>query len=490
MTISAERPDLDDGSIPATDLGFLVHKHPDNLRSVSTTGGQAHVFWPRADIDGATVALLVEIDPIGLVRRGAGGRPLAPYINDRPYVASSLFSVALGKLFRSALNGDCPSRPELVELQWPVDVTVPAAPLGPDHGLAERLFGPLGYRVDVDVPPVDPEIPTWGSAEVGTLRIRGTASVRELLRHLYVLLPVLDADKHYWIDETEVRKLLRHGEGWLADHPEHRLIVRRYLGNFAGLTDLATELLATELLATEPTTTGDPAAGSDDSRTGDGAGDAAEHLIEKPLSLNEQRLAAVRDAVLDARPSTVVDLGCGEGNLIRHLATDGEIDRLIGIDVAPDGLRRAARRLRLDQRPERQRPAIELRQSSLTYRDAGLADPDVACLVEVIEHLDHPRLDAVETVLFDHTRPKTLVVTTPNREYNKLFDLPEGTLRHRDHRFEWTRAEFAAWCDRVCNRFGYAHELRAIGPVDEQHGPPTQMAVLTRTDGRTAEGAR
>lgn len=492
LTISAESPDSDlDGPVPATDLGFLLHKHPDNLRSVSTTGGHAHVFWPRADADGATVALLVEIDPIGLVRRGAGGRPLAPYINDRPYVASSLFSVALGKLFRSALNGDCPSRPDLVELQWPIDVTVPAAPFGPDHGLVHRLFDPLGYDVEVIETPLDAEVEGWGSADVGTLRLRATTSIRELLRHLYVLLPVLDADKHYWIDETEVRKLLKHGEGWLAGHPEHSLIVPRYLGNFSGLTDLANEQLAESMPASDGSTV-DGLGETADEKSGEPAGetgaDAAERLIEKPLSLNDQRLAMVRAAILEQGPSTVVDLGCGEGKLIQHLAHDTAIDKIIGVDVAPEGLRRAGRRLRLDQRADRQRPAIELRQSSLTYRDGELADPDVACLIEVIEHLDPPRLDAVETILFRHTRPKTLIVTTPNREYNHLFNLMDGTLRHRDHRFEWTRGEFAEWCRRVCEEHGYSHELRPIGPVDDTHGAPTQMAVLTRGGGVDRRG--
>ncbi|MGI9596409.1 MAG: 3' terminal RNA ribose 2'-O-methyltransferase Hen1 [Acidimicrobiales bacterium] len=485
LTISTTAAPLGDELVAATDLGHVLHKHPDNLRSVSTTGGQAMVFWPEAGADRATVATMVDVDPIGLVRRG-GAQPLAAYVNDRPYVASSFLSVAIGRLFRSAMNGDCPSRPELVDCRWPVVVRLPAVPIGGDRRIVDRLFGPLGYRTEIEVPLLDPRYPEWGSAEVAAVTLEAEVTMRDLLRHLYVLLPVLDNDKHYWIDEAEVEKLLRHGDGWLGDHPEHELITRRYLGNYRSLTRLALAGLAGHPDPSDPSRPNHgPVDGSldEDRQAVERQADADEATIEKPLSLNDQRLTAVVEAITATEPSSVVDLGCGEGNLLRELADDGRLNRLVGVDVATSALQRAERRLKLDRRPERQKPAIELRHSSLTYRDPALADFDVACLVEVVEHLDPPRLEAVEPILFRHANPKTVIVTTPNREYNALFNIPAGTLRHRDHRFEWTRAEFEAWCGRVGETYHYRYALQPIGPVDPDHGAPTQMAVLTRNDG-------
>lgn len=482
---------------PATDLGYVLHKNPNNVRTVSTAVGPARVFWPEADPEQATVATFVDVDPIGLVRRG-GSQPLAAYVNDRPYVASSFLSVAIGRLFRSAMNGDCPARPELVDHRWPVVVGLPATPIGGHHQLVEQLFQPLGYETTVRVPELDDAFPEWGSASVAEVTLRAEITMRDLLRHLYVLLPVLDNDKHYWVDEKEVAKLLRHGAGWLADHPEHALITRRYLGNYGNLTRLALDGLADQPARSgdsgpepandsRPVDDPEPAAESNEAvpvdaiaaPTGDGAADADEAMIERPLSLNDQRLAAVIEAVLATSPHVVADLGCGEGNLMLRLAEERSIDRLIGADVSLRALKRTGRRLRLDQRPERQKPSVELRHSSLTYRDTGLADLDVACLIEVIEHLDPPRLDAVEPIIFAESRPKSVIVTTPNREYNALFNLSPGALRHRDHRFEWTRAEFTDWCRHISASYDYDHTMQSIGPVDPERGAPTQMAVFS-----------
>jgi hypothetical protein len=102
--------------------------------------------------------------------------------------------------------------------------------------------------------------------------------------------------------------------------------------------------------------------------------------------------------------------------------------------------------------------------------------------VEVIEHLDPPRLSAFERVLFEFARPPTVIVTTPNVEYNVRFEgLPAGKFRHKDHRFEWTREQFRDWAEAVARRFGYTVSLSAIGTQDPEVGGPTQMAVLTAT---------
>ena len=106
---------------------------------------------------------------------------------------------------------------------------------------------------------------------------------------------------------------------------------------------------------------------------------------------------------------------------------------------------------------------------------------DAAAVIEVIEHLDAPRLAAFERVVFDFARPATVVITTPNADYNPLFPtLPAGQMRHRDHRFEWTRAEFARWAEGIASRFGYSVRIQPVGPEDAALGAPTQMGIFSR----------
>jgi 3' terminal RNA ribose 2'-O-methyltransferase Hen1 len=207
------------------------------------------------------------------------------------------------------------------------------------------------------------------------LRLAGEMRLADLLNHLYVLLPVLDDDKHYWVDEAEIEKLLR--------------------------------------------------------------------LLER---------------------------------LIRE-----DYELIVGADVSVRALEQAARRAQARQHHDAPRQRITLLHSALTYRDRRLAGFDAAALVEVIEHLDPARLAACEQNVFGSARQGTVVVTTPNVEYNVRWEtLPAGQLRHPDHRFEWSRAEFAAWAHGVCERHGYTVRYLPVGPEDAEVGPPTQMAVFSR----------
>src|SRR5439155_2095399 len=136
-------------------------------------------------------------------------------------------------------------------------------------------------------------------------------------------------------------------------------------------------------------------------------------------------------------------------------------EKIVGMDVSYRALEIAAERLHLDRLPEKQRQPIELIQGSLGYRDKRLAGYDAAAVVEVIEHLDEPRLAAFERVLFEFARPVTVVLTTPNSEYNTKFKtLPAGQFRHRDHRFEWNREQFRAWANGIAERFDYNVEFK------------------------------
>ena len=451
----------------ATDLGYLLHKHPDRVRSVDVGFGRAHVFYPEATAQRCTATTYVEVDSSGPTRHRKERRAqgLEPYLNDRPYAASSMLSVALGRLFGTAMSGTCEARPELVAQPLDLEIDLPVVPLRGGPEMLLRLFHPLGYEVECSPIALDSQFPAWGDSPYVSARLAGRQTVRSVLEHLYVLLPVLDDAKHYWIGPDEVDKLLRRGGDWLSSHPESDLIARRYLR----LPTFTREALARLAEAGE------------DADLLDSQRDAAEQAAELPIRLGEQRLEAVLEAVRNVGAGRVVDLGCGEGRLLERLIVEPAVTSAVGVDASMGALKRAGKRLRLDQMSERRRERIQLLQGALTYTDSRLRGFDVATVVEVVEHLDSERLDVFAEVVFGHVSAASVVLTTPNREYNANFErLDARGLRHDDHRFEWTRGEFEAWARGISERFGYGVEISAVGPVDPVHGPPTQMAVFRR----------
>lgn len=457
--------------VPATDLGYLLHKNPARAQTFALSCGQAHVFYPEASEARCTAALLLDVDPVGLVRgrRGApSSAPLAQYVNDRPYVASSFLSVALGEVYGSAMRGRSRERPALAEATLPLQATLSVLPARGGEPLLRRLFEPLGYQVTVQGHPLDEQFPDWGASRCYTVTVAAECRLADLLSHLYVLVPVLDDDKHYWVGDDEVAKLLRHGGTWLGAHPERKLIAERYLKHRWALARAALTRLLEE---DQP----DP-----DAAETEHAGE--EEQVEAPMRLSDQRVGAVVAVLKQCDARQVLDLGCGAGRLLRALLEDAAFTRVVGLDVSQRALDAARDRLRLEHLPPRVQERVALWHGALTYRDARLAGFDAAAALEVIEHLDLPRLAAFERVVFEHARPGTVVLTTPNVEYNARFtSLPAGRLRHRDHRFEWTRAEFQAWATRVAQRFGYAVRFLPIGPEDPALGSPTQMGVFSRS---------
>ena len=454
---------------PATDLGYLLHKHPDKAQSFSLNFGQAHVFYPEANAERCTAVLLLDVDPIKLVRKQGrqAAFALQPYVNDRPYVASSFMSTAIAQVYGTALNGRCKEKPDMVDTPFPFSVEIGVLSVRGGEGLLPRLFEPLGYGVTAVHHPLDTQFPDWGSSRYFTVTLENTLRLHELLSHLYVLMPVLDDDKHYWIGEDEVEKLLNRGEGWLNQHPEREEITRRYLKHYRHLTRAALAQLTEE---------DDP-----DPDTATVEQDALESEAEKKVGLHQQRLTAVLETIKNSGAHTVLDLGCGEGKLLRLLLKDKQFTQILGMDVSHRSLEIAKERLRFERMSEAQQKRITLRQGSLMYRDPRIAGFDAAAVVEVIEHLDPPRLAAFERVLFEFARPETIVITTPNQEYNVMWpSLPAGQFRHRDHRFEWTRAEFEAWSQQVAARFGYTVQFAPLGPEDESVGAPSQMGIFTR----------
>ncbi|MFJ2861282.1 3' terminal RNA ribose 2'-O-methyltransferase Hen1 [Kitasatospora sp. NPDC087314] len=481
---------------PATDLGFLLHKHPDRVQRFATSHGEAHVFYPEAGDELCTAALLLDVDPIALVRkgRGRGGSPdfaLSQYVNDRPYAASSLLAVALRTVFRSAMKGACPARPELADRPRPLRIMLPAVPAngageGGGPAMAARLFEPLGWRVEAAAIPLDESFPEWGESRyVRLVLVSDAVRLADALQQLYVLLPVLDGAKHYWVAPDEVDKLLAAGEGWLAAHPERALITRRYLARRWSLTRTAMERLELARLAEADDREAEEVDNAVDDRPEETRGteetEAATGPSAEPRSpsLAEQRRTAILAALREVGAARVADLGCGQGELIGALLTDARFTEVLGVDVSARALQAASRRLRLDRLPERQAARVTLAQGALTYTDARLKGFDAAVLCEVIEHLDLPRLPALEYAVFGAARPGAVVVTTPNVEYNVRWEsLPAGAVRHTDHRFEWSRAEFRTWAERVAASYGYTVVLRPVGPEDGEVGAPTQLALF------------
>ena len=451
---------------PATDLGYLLHKNPSRAQSFEESFGRAHVFYPDASDTLCTAALLLDVDPVRLVRgaRAGDSGPLDQYVNDRPYVASSFLSVAISDVYRTALSGKCRERPELAETAIPLSARLAVLPSRGGELFIRQLFEPLGYEVRAIQHPLDDATPS----AYFTVELTAIKRLQELLTHVYVLVPVLDDRKHYYVGDDEIEKLLRHGAGWLEMHPERDMIARRYLRHRRSLVDEAIARLTAD---TEP-----------ESEEPDTEQEIPEPTLERALSLNQQRLSTVLSVLKGSGARRVLDLGCGEGRLLSLLLPERDFTEIVGMDVSHHVLELASRRLRLDQLPAKQRERITLLHGSLMYRDARLTGFDAAAVVEVIEHLDPPRLAAFERVLFEFARPTLVALTTPNAEYNVRWEsLPAGQFRHRDHRFEWSREQFQKWGRRIAEVYGYTVRFEPIGPDDAAVGAPTQMAVFNRS---------
>jgi 3' terminal RNA ribose 2'-O-methyltransferase Hen1 len=456
--------------ISGEDLGYLLHKNPARAHGFELTFGRAHVFYPQLSETRSQVALLLDVDPVGLVRGrrdSSGEGSLDQYVNDRPYAASSFDSVAIAKVFGTAMGGRSKERQDLADQSMNLEATIAAMPCRGGESLLREMFEPLGYTVESEHHPLDEKFPEWGAGPYFTVKLRGNVRLQDLLSHLYVLIPVLDAEKHYWVGKDEIDKLLRNGEGWLASHPQKEAITTRYLRFDRKLTREALARLADE--------------DAPDPDLAESTHLKEEQEIEASLKLWEMRIGAVLSALTAVEAKSVIDLGCGEGRLLKALLENRTFTRIVGMDVSWRTLEFAQKRLRFDQLPPTVRQRIELMHGSLMYRDKRLSGFDAAAVIEVIEHLDPPRLASFERVVFEFARPRTVIVTTPNAEYNVRFPtLPAGQFRHKDHRFEWTRDQFRAWASGVAERFGYTVRFIPVGPEDLAVGPPTQMGVFSK----------
>lgn len=445
---------------PATDLGFLLHKNPHRAHNASFSFGEAWLFYPEITEERCTAALVLDIDAVGLTRaRNQNQAAIESYVNDRPYVAGSMLATVMTKMLGTAIGGRSKERPELAQSVIPLEARLPVVS-ATSEAFVRGLFEPLGWAVEVTPLPLDPQFPEWGESTYFDVTIRGEGRLCDLLNQIYVLVPVMDARKHYYFDRDEVEKLLRKAEGWLKDHPLQGAIIQRYLRRRQSLIQMALDQL-NEGAEEEPEET------------------PIEPKEEKPKRLHEVRHDAVQKEISDSGAKTVLDLGCGSGRLLRWLVRRASIDRVLGVEVS---WRLVERLLDFAERlPSHSKRKLEIIHGSLLYHDARLEGFDFAAVVEVIEHLDPARLRAFERVVFERARPKRVCVTTPNREYNAVYEA-EGMvgMRHDDHRFEWTRSEFKEWVDQVCERNSYTAEIKGIGEEHEEFGASSQMAVFVR----------
>lgn len=395
LTITSTHP-------PATDLGYLLHKNPTRCQSFELPFGMAHVFYPEASDSRCTVAMLLEIDPVGLVRRQ--GKTLREYVNDRPYAASSFLSVAISRVFGTAMRGRSKERPWLAQTPLSLSARISVLPCREGEDFLRRLFEPLGYSVRAERHPLDEKFPDWGESRYFTVGLSGEVRLQDLLSHLYVLVPVLDDDKHYRAGDDEVDKLLRHGGEWLAGHPGREIIAERYLKHQRTLAGEALSRLVEEEGAEGPA--------------------REEEALEERITLGEQRIGAVVAALKNSGARRVLDLGCGEGRLLGALLQERRFEEIVGVDVSVSSLKRARERLRIDRLPPMQRSRLGLFQGSLIYRHARLAGYDAAAIVEVVEHFDPPRRLRARPVRFRQAWHRGL--DDPQRRVQRQLRDPAG----------------------------------------------------------------
>ena len=447
---------------PATDLGYLLHKRPGKFQTKALSFGDAHVFYSEASIEKCTAALWIDINPIELSKgrnqQFSKSFQLGQYVNDRPYVASSFMSTAIAKYYGSALNGNCKDRPELAKTAIPLEIRLVSVCVRGGEKLIMDLFEPLGYEVISEGGLLDKNFPDWGESPYYKITLRGTLTVQEVLTHLYVLLPVLDNNKHYFVSETEIEKLLAKGKDWLPSHPKRDLIVTRYLKYKTSYTKRAIDKMSPELNESP-----------------------GEVIVERKITLHQQRLAKVAEELKASGAKSIADLGCGEGKLMKLLIPDTQFEKIIGTDVSAKSLEMAEKYLYLFNATPKKRERISLLHSSLMYKDERLSGMDAAALVEVIEHIEEEKLPLLEGIVFGEINPKTVIITTPNCEYNILYEgLENGKMRHNDHRFEWNRTQFKAWAEKLASEYQYTFQIKPIGEVDETHGASSQMVIFTK----------
>lgn len=448
----------------AGNLSHLLAKNPYNLYDRGDKEARVRIVFTTASDEETEAVIYVTPDPIALVKGNSAHNDITQYINDREFVTSSRFCSYIRPALGTALNGK-PKEAFLpwVDHQFLLDLSFgPVASNLPDHTVQE-LFTALGYEIEIERGDAVYSFDLKSRSSARYIKLRGEQTLQTALRQLFILIPALDDDKHYFISDDEIEKIKRYGEGWLDSHPLRGLILKRSL-RFANLIkqfDGAETVRESEEEAPVPT-------------------DSQSPQSKPKVRLNDLRYAAIAETVEGlTSKSSIVDFGSGEGKLSARLGSVPGVKQIWAVEPSANSQLRAIDRFaKLEGRVGVTVPTPVT--GSLFYFDESLRNKDIMILCEVIEHIDEYRLARVmETILSEYS-PRVLIVTTPNKEYNEVYEMDKEEMRHGDHRFEWGRAEFTTWCSRWTNIFGYSVELKGIGEESDEFGYPTQMAVFSR----------
>jgi 3' terminal RNA ribose 2'-O-methyltransferase Hen1 len=466
----------------APDLGFILYKHPDRVFEKSTPKNRITGFFAENSAGRAEFCLTVEVDQVERVRGVNWDRGIASYVEPMPFLAASHMSQALSSALGSAMNGVLASKDPIVDARVkevgvkPLPITIKVGAVRCSPYMITRLFEELGWTVMVESHGLDvPNVSEEDDRPLHVFTLTGAATVSDALTQLYVLLPVLDPSRHYFYDESEVRKLFDKGGEWLKNHSARDLIISRYLSKSKELREYARQLFGRfqekkdidELIA----------------ETEDAMGEWEDPDDNSP---HQQRHSRIVGDIAEWRARTVIDLGCGEGKLLERLVRIAPDMRVVGIEPSAREIERA--RKKLSNNPGKNLdPRVEFVHGSAMYGDERFKGFDAAVLSEVIEHVDEERLSLLARSVFGIMAPRRVIITTPNGDYNKVFGFFPGEFRHADHRFEWTMTECRAWVDGVTATYDYEAEITPVGgrnpEADEANGEISHYIVFTKKEG-------
>ncbi len=431
-------------------LSYLLAKNPNNRYERSNNGHLVRMFFSEFSDDNVEVTFFVTPDSIEMSRNSSETYDITSYINDREFVVSSIFCTLIRSAIGTALNG----KPKEEYASWvnhrfPFDIEFgPIASNLSDQEIVE-LFEPMGYKVRIAYGDADYQVKLKEKSTARYISLTGLVTLQNALRQLFVLIPVLDDYKHYYIDEKEVEKLQRYGEGWLENHSSRDFIMQKSI-RFKELYSLV---------------------------------GMEEPLLPKgsKTRLNELRYQKIIEYIKCLPDKEkVVDLGAGEGKLSVQVGFVAGVKEILAVE--PSEMERLKANKRFEEVDEKQNfitPTTMM--GSLFYYDERLLGKDVMILCEVIEHIDQERLPKIMTTILQIYKPKALIITTPNKEYNQVYELEEA-YRHNDHRFEWTRQEFKNWCNSQSRNVPYEVIFDGVGEEHERYGHPTQLCMFRRRE--------
>ncbi|WP_307473343.1 methyltransferase domain-containing protein [Cytobacillus purgationiresistens] len=426
-------------------LSHLLAKNPENLYERNHKGHIIRLFYDRFTDNEVEATIYAVPDPIVLTRDRANTYDITHYINDREFAVSSIFLSFIRSALSTGLNG----LPKDEYREWvdhEFDYTFSFGPVSTSlkEKELEGLFGPLGFELSFMYP--------YGKGSPHYLVLKGKTTLQRGLRQLYVLIPVIDNYKHYYIDEKEREKLERYGEGWLSTHPQKSFIIQKAL-RFKELFAKMEE----SNINPKPVPSKDK------------------------VSLNVQRYERIIQIINAAEDKeSIVDFGSGEGKLSTKLGFVNGVKEILAVEPSERETLKASKRFN-EAASHNQFNMPQTIWGSLFYYDERLKHKDVMILCEVIEHIDIDRLKKVMDTILGQYQPKLLIITTPNSEYNERYDLGQH-YRHEDHRFELTRTEFTSWCHERSHGYPYLCSISGIGDEDEKFGSPTQICVFEREE--------